>query len=286
MLEKESETQNFATKGELKLALLGAPIRHSLSPSIHQYWLKEHGIKGSFELQELPQGWPLENLPLLIQEKEYQGLNITMPYKKLFLPFVAVPDESVQQTGSLNTLKRLPSGELAAINSDVKGCLDLLKTLCLKEPQRRFQKAVILGTGGSAQSVGYALQCLGSAHITFVTRKLEGSAIEPLSPQLFQCGWGSALVTSLEEADLVVNATPQGMKDVQTSLPLIPLEILPQRTVIMELVYHPKQTFLLKEARKRGLYCFDGIDFLLAQARHSFHFWTGVWPTSLPNIRG
>lgn len=265
----------------MKLALLGAGLQHSLSPLIHQKWIAEYHLSGSYELCELPWTWEPKNFHDLLKERQYEGCNITMPYKRHLIPFMDQVDEAVSYTSSINTIKVMPSGKLSAINSDVKGFLDLIKGCS-------FKKGIILGTGGSAQAILYALHCRGVPHVTLVTRTLTGdfgpqeTQYSNTSSILHRCGWGEDLFKELAEADLIVNATPRGMKGFPALS--LPLELVSKEAVILDLVYDPLVTPLIKEARQRSLRTINGFDFLLAQARHSFHFWFGLMPGSYPSI--
>lgn len=267
-------------EGVRAACVIGWPIRHSRSPLIHCYWIRQHGLNADYR----PEAVPPEAFADFIRslpERGYVGANITIPHKEMALE-LSEPDDRARAVGASNTLW-FDSGRLRSTNTDVEGFTANLDA-AVPGWELRGGEAVVLGAGGSARAVVYGLIERGVLKINVVNRTLDraqalrerfGGAVHPVS-------W-TALPHLLTRAGLLVNTTSLGM----TGQP--PLEIdlapLPRQAVVTDLVYAPLETALLAAARGRGHAIADGLGMLLHQAVRGFQLWFGIRPEVTPELR-
>lgn len=268
------------------LGLIGFPLGHSLSPVLHQTALAEAGLKGSYELfsiSPLPEGQAdLKVLLARLRSGEFQGLNVTIPHKQSVLPLVDELTPSASVIGAVNTLF-MKSGQLVGDNTDAPGFWGDLSHL----PIQNAQSALVLGAGGAARAVVYALLTRGwRIHITdlrqeqvdslythYLTQDLDSSKLEviPFTPKsIEQAGLAS---------DLLVNTTPMGMHPNVEGCAWPEDFSLPRQACIYDLVYNPMETKLLQRAAAAGLPCRNGLGMLVEQAALAFERWTGFSPS-------
>ncbi len=269
-----------ATAGERKAACVIAwPVGHSRSPLIHNYWIKLHGLNAEYR-KEGVQPDEFAEFVTHLREHGYVGCNVTVPHKQRSLE-LAQPDERAKAVGAANTLW-LDGETLRATNTDVEG---FLANLDAATPgwDRGLESAMVLGAGGGARAVVYALIQREVQRIYVVNRTIEraealakqfGSRVHPI-------GWDE-ITGLLGGCGLLVNTTTLGM----TGQP--PLEInlrCPDSLVVTDLVYAPLTTGILAAARERGLRTADGLGMLLHQAVRGFELWFGVKPEVTPELR-
>jgi shikimate dehydrogenase len=261
------------------VCVIGYPAKHSRSPLIHNYWIKQHNIDAEYRIEEVPP----DRFPALIRslpERGYIGANVTVPHKQAALA-LSEADARARGVGAANTLWDV-YGTLRSTNTDVEG---FLANLDASTPgwDRGLESAVVLGAGGSALAVVFALLQRDVQRVNVVNRtraraealqKQFGSRVRP-------AGWDET-TGLLGGAGLLVNTTTLGMKGAP------PLDInlrCPASLVVADLVYHPLLTKLLTTARDRGLRTADGLGMLLHQAVRGFQLWFGVRPEVTPELR-
>jgi len=269
-----------ATKRACAACVIGWPVEHSRSPLIHNHWIKEFGLDAEYRREAVPP----EQFAAFVRglaERGYVGANVTVPHKEAALA-LAVPDERARAVGAANTLW-YEGGTLRATNTDAEGFIANLDA-CLPDWDRGLRTAVVLGAGGAARSIVFALIGRGVERILVANRSFEravalrekfGSPVEPRP-------WEEA-PTLLAGAGLLVNTTTLGMAG-QPPLAL-DLDRLPAQGVVADLVYVPLDTALLKAARARGLRMVDGLGMLLHQAVGGFARWFGVRPRVTQALR-
>jgi shikimate dehydrogenase len=264
--------------------VIGWPIRHSRSPIIHGYWLKQHNISGSYEKMEVAP----ENLAAFISGlgRDFAGCNVTVPHKEKVLALVDDIAETARAVGAVNTIW-FEDGKRRGMNTDVAGFLDNLDQ---ETPgwDRAPLNAVVLGAGGAARAVVYGLLQRGASGITIVNRSPDRAEelARDLAPDLGvvpkAAGFGD-LPTLLPTATLLVNATSLGM-DGKPGLD-ISIQGLNPEAVVTDLVYVPLRTKLLEDAAASGNRTADGLGMLLHQAVPGFEKWFGVRPKVTPELR-
>lgn len=251
--------------------LVGYPTEHSLSPAIHEYWMKQHGIDGAYKLFTTPSARLRQTAGHM--RRKVRGFNITVPHKEAVMEYLDHIDALATRIGAVNTV-RVEGEELSGTNTDGYGFLENLRQGCGGNLPDLTQ-VVILGAGGAARAAIVALKEAGVKQITLSNRTLETA--EKLA-QEFDCtanGWDVS-GACLAGATLVVNTTSLGMKH-QPPLNLS-LQHLPAEAVVYDIVYNPLETSLLKAAKGRGNRVVDGLGMLLFQAQKAFAIWHGVEP--------
>jgi shikimate dehydrogenase len=260
--------------------VVGWPIKHSRSPLIHGYWIRQHGLDADYRREEVaPEGFAdfIRNL----SSRGYVGANITIPHKEMALQ-LSEPDDCAQAAGAANTLW-LDGGRLRSTNTDVEGFIANLDA-AVPGWAERTGEAVVLGAGGSARAVVYGLIQRGIGRINVVNRSRDraealrqrfGAAVHPAE-------W-SVLPGLLTRCGLLVNTTSLGM----TGQPQLAIDLgsLPPHAVVTDLVYAPLKTSLLAAAEARGLAVADGLGMLLHQAVRGFELWFGVRPRVTAELR-
>ncbi|MEZ5804303.1 MAG: shikimate dehydrogenase [Rhizobiaceae bacterium] len=264
----------------LKAFVCGHPIAHSRSPKIHGYWLRQHGIAGSYEAVDVA---PPDFASFLrsLASHGFRGGNITIPHKEAAFALADCRDEAAEAIGAANTLW-LEDGKLHASNTDAYG---FAANLDARAPEwRRVRAAVVLGAGGSSRAVVHALKSRGIADICIVNRTL-ARAVE--LAHHFGDGVSSHETAALPEllpgAGLVVNTTSLGMKGAG-DLPADPA-FMASGAIVTDIVYVPLETPFLAAARRHGLKTVDGLGMLLHQAVPGFERWFGVRPEVTPELR-
>lgn len=260
--------------------VVGHPIKHSRSPMIHGYWLKQYGIAGSYEAIDVaPEDFAA--FAGALGTDGFRGGNITIPHKEAAFQAVARRDESAEAIGAVNTLW-LEDGMLCGGNTDAYGFAANLDEHSSGWAQNG--PAVVLGAGGAARAVIHALKQRGIKDIRIVNRTLAraqelrdsfGNGISAHSP--------AETGELLGDAGLLVNTTSLGMEgsgelQVDTAL-------LPRSAIVTDIVYAPLETPLLAAARQNGLKTVDGLGMLLHQAVPGFERWFGRRPEVTADLR-
>jgi shikimate dehydrogenase len=258
----------------IKACVIGWPISHSRSPLIHGYWLKQHGIDGSYTRQPVESA-ALDGFISGLGASGYAGCNVTIPHKESVYRLVIPADETTERLGAVNTVFR-SNNKTYGTNTDGEGFIASLYQsvpgLDLKDTQ-----AVVLGAGGASLAVVNALLEQGAAKIVVANRTEEksqelrerfGHRIKPIAL--------STAKDRLAECSLLVNTTSLGMKG-QPELEL-DLSRLNIDAVVTDIVYTPLRTPLLEQALERGNPIVEGLGMLLHQAVRGFSLWFGVTP--------
>ncbi len=259
--------------------VVGWPVEHSRSPLIHNYWLKHYGIAGEYRREAVPPE-QFADFVKRLAARGYVGANVTVPHKEAALA-LSRPDDRAGNVGAANTLW-LDDGVLRSTNTDVEGFLDNLDA-CAPDWDADPSQAVVLGAGGAARAVVYALKLRGFARIVVInrTRGRADALRERFGQEVQPAAWDQP--TTLEDSALLINATTLGMAG-QPGL-AVALERLPGRAVVADLVYVPLQTPLLAAAKARGLRTADGLGMLLHQAVRGFTLWFGKKPDVTAELR-
>ena len=258
----------------IKASVIGWPIQHSRSPIIHGYWIKKHGIAGSYDKHAVTPD-ALRSFVETLKHGEHVGTNVTMPHKETALAFVDETDDRVRRIGALNTIWR-ENGKLLATSTDGPGFL-----ANIQHTQPHFAvgagPVTILGAGGSTRAIIDELLRTGVDRIFVHNRTLNraealaehfGTKVQALQP--------GKLEDALAQTGLLINTTSAGVTD-NTQLS-IPWPKLATNAVIADIVYTPLITPFLVEASTRGHAIVPGLGMLLHQAVVGFEKWFGVRP--------
>ena len=262
--------------------VIGWPIKHTLSPILHNYWLKLYKIDGAYiPIETQPENLEkaIRSLPLL----GFAGANVTIPHKEIAYNIVDEATEKARRVEAVNTLIIRENGSIIGDNTDSSGFIDNLRFgLQTKLDQKR--PTVVIGAGGAARSVVAALLDMGMEEIRIVNRTIEKAQqfSRVFSQNINILPW-QQLDKSLENSGLLINATPLGM---QNSPPLdIDLKALPKDAIVTDIVYTPLKTPLLKAALKRGNKIVDGLGMLIHQAVPGFTAWYKTEPHITKDLR-
>jgi shikimate dehydrogenase len=260
--------------------VIGWPIKHSRSPLIHNYWIKQHKLAAEYRREEVrPE--QVRDFFANLAERGYVGCNVTLPHKEAALA-ASLPDDRARAVGASNTLW-YDGGHLHSTNTDVEGFTANLDA-AVPDWDLGVEEAVVLGAGGSARAVIYGLierEC-GRIHVVNRTPERAAALGTRFGPAVQPAKW-SALPHLLARAGLLVNTTSLGMSG-QPPLEL-DLEALRPGAIVADLVYAPLETRLLADARARGNPTADGLGMLLHQAVRGFQLWFGERPEVTPELR-
>ena len=262
-----------------QLGLTGYPLGHSLSPKIHTAALKACELEGTYSLFPIhpDNKQRLNDLLIRVRTGEIRGLNVTIPHKQNVIEFLDELTPTAKAIGAVNTIY-FRDNKLIGDNTDAPGFLSDMKKFIGDRELGIGKSALVLGAGGSARAVVYAL-VHDSWEITVASRRIEQAqelasrfervkAVE-LNLQTFQ----------LSNVQLVINTTPLGMKPQIDQSPLPENLSLPSNIFIYDLVYNPRETKLVRDACSQGLSATTGLGMLIEQAALSFELWTGCSPS-------
>ncbi len=266
----------------LILGLLGYPLEHSLSPRLHQAALRAAGVAGDYQSFAVPPeagAGPLSDLMDRLRSRAVHGINVTIPYKQVVQRYLDRRTPPAAAVGAVNTVF-WERGELVGDNTDIAGFRADLEPLHLPEAGL----AIVLGAGGAARAVVYALLTAGwrvvlaarrTAQAARVSQDLSGHG--PGREDLRVTGMGGHdLAKAAAGCDLIVNATPVGMHPDINASPWASGVPLPAKAAVYDLVYNPVETALFKQARAAGLPARTGLGMLVEQAALAFERWTAV----------
>jgi len=261
----------------IKLGLIGYPLGHSLSPKIHAAALKSCDLTGEYSLFPIP---PDDKRGLnaslaRVRSGEIRGLNVTIPHKQNVIEFMDELTPTAKAIGAVNTIY-MQDNKLIGDNTDAGGFLSDLKRVA-NSAFRDPHSALVLGAGGSARAVVYALLS-DDWNVTIAARRIEQA--QELTSQFEEDIATELNIQTFEHSNvqLIVNTTPVGMTPNIDQSPLPEDLSLPQHVVIYDLVYNPRQTKLVRDARAHGLQATTGLGMLIEQAALAFEKWTGHNP--------
>jgi len=252
-----------AVNGHTRLfGVIGRPVRHSLSPLIHNTGYITLGMNClylAFEVNDLKKTF--EGL----KEMGVSGFNVTMPFKQEIMKYLDRIDESARKVKAVNTVVDR-KGKFVGYNTDGIGAVNALK----KVTRIKGKKVLLFGAGGAGRAIAFALQ-KEKAKITISEKTAsKGKALAKEVGGKFM----SLAAAAKTSPDIIINATPAGMKpNINSSV--IPKEFLRKQMVVFDIVYNPLETKLLKDAKKVGCRTINGVEMLLEQAYDSFEIFTG-----------
>jgi shikimate dehydrogenase len=253
-------------------AVIGNPVRHSLSPALHNAAFAALGLDWVYVAFEVAEGPAAVRAALAgMGTLGIEGLNVPMPHKTAVAEAVDELTEAARALRAVNTVVRGANGRLVGHNTDGAGFVASLREAGHDPAGAR---CVVLGGGGAARAVVQALAAAGATEVAVVNRT-EARAIE--AARLAGAAGRVAALDAVGGADVVVNATSVGMGADAGALPLDPAR-LRRGQVVADLVYHPLDTALLGAARAAGATAVDGLGMLVHQAALAFELWTGRQP--------
>ena len=264
-----------------RVGVIGYPLTHSLSAAIVQAAFEATGVDATYEPWETTE-LALESRIEDLRGDDVLGANVTIPYKETVAELLDRLDERAEQIGAVNTIAK-EDGQLVGYNTDAAGFDRALRDDADFDPKGK--RIVVLGAGGAARAVAFALIEARASIIFFAGRtpKRMTDLVGDLRPHagtgitLTWAQWGDgAFLRSLAEADLLVNCTPAGTIGGETeSESIVDGDLLRDDALVFDLVYNPAETPLLRVAKERGLKAVSGLGMLVYQAAESIRLWTG-----------
>lgn len=250
-------------------AVIGSPVRHSLSPVIHNAAFAAHGddwVYAAFEVEPVHAVAAIDAMRIL----GISGLSVTMPHKELVMSALDEVHERAQLVRAVNTVARDGEGRLSGYNTDGDGCLD-----ALERAGAELTSVAVIGAGATARAVVAAAVAAG-AQVHVANRSPQrrddvvrvGNAVRAGSTRAMD-------VADVTECRTIINTTPQGMAGVAPDALPFEVRALGEQHTVLDAVYHPLETRLLAEARRRGSKVVDGLDMLCAQAARQQEVWLG-----------
>ena len=250
-----------------KYLVIGNPIEHSLSPKLHNYWLKKNNIEADYEKKKLDEN-ELKNIISKVKEGKIHGINVTVPYKKVIIPFLDELSTEAKDTQSVNTIY-FQNGITIGHNTDIAGF-----ELAIKYAKYDIsnKKVFILGAGGVAPSIIYSLKKMKASKITLSNRtKEKAENLKKLFKDIEIVDWGEVI-----DFDMIINATSVGLKN-EDGLNF-DYSALGADKFFYDVIYNPRETIFLKRAKLFGNRAENGKIMFIYQAHQAFTIWHKLMP--------
>ena len=250
-----------------KYLVIGNPIDHSLSPKLHNFWIKNHDIDAVYEKRRLEQN-SLKEIVSEVRDGDIQGINVTVPFKQLIIPFLDELTPEALETHSVNTVY-LNNKKVIGHNTDIAGFELSIRHLKYDVSNK---KVLILGAGGVAPSIIYSLIKMKASQITISNRTIEkAEKLKYFFKKIEVINWGQ-----LSEFDLIINATSIGINNHDK----IDLDFsnVGKNKFFYDVIYNPQETNFLRTARKNGHISENGKMMFIYQAHQAFTIWHQQMP--------
>ena len=250
-----------------KYLVIGDPIDHSLSPMLHNYWMKINNINAIYEKKKLNEA-DIENTVLKIKKGEIEGLNVTVPFKKLVIPFLDSLSTEADETQSVNTIYK-QNNKIIGHNTDIGGFELAIKKIGYNVKNK---KIFILGAGGVAPSIIVALKKMGSSQIYLTNRTIQkADKLNEIFPYIKILKWGE-----IPDFDMIINATSLGLKkDDKINLDF---NAFGTKKLFYDVIYNPRETNFLSKGKEMGNQTENGKMMFIYQAWAAFKVWHGIEP--------
>ena len=250
-----------------KFLVIGSPIEHSLSPKLHNYWLKNNNIEAIYGKLETHES-DLPELFKNLKEKKLDGLNVTVPYKKVVIPYIDILSGHALRTQSVNTIS-LYNGNLVGHNTDIDGFEISIKKLNYDVNDKTI---IILGAGGVVPSIIYALKKMDASKIILSNRtKEKAEALKKIFKDLKVLDWGEIV-----DFDMIINATSLGLKENDKFG--IDFTKAGRNKLYYDVIYEPYNTEFSDAASFAGNAYENGLNMFLFQAQKAFNIWHNIDP--------
>ncbi|MEC9077655.1 MAG: shikimate dehydrogenase [Pseudomonadota bacterium] len=271
-------------KNDYKITgILGWPVSHSLSPLIHNFWIKQYNRRGAYIPLEISPN-DLKSAIDACYSLGMAGLNLTLPHKESCLSVLDKIDETALEIGAVNTIVFQTNGKTFGYNTDSFGFRAAIESKTPNGWNLSGKNVVVIGSGGASKAVLHAIRNWGAGEIRITNRtdsRAENLAIQLGSSCKFW-PWNDRN-KALADVSLLVNTTSCGM---QGQPPLdLDLDRLPKSAVVNDIVYTPLMTTLLKRAKARGNPIISGLEMLFHQARPGFKMWFNIEPQITNDLR-
>jgi len=250
-----------------KFLVIGNPINHSLSPKLHNYWIKKNNLDSIYGKLEVNEN-ELSDLCNHLKQGKLDGVNITVPFKKAIIPHIDVMSGHALRTNSINTIS-VDNGNLIGHNTDIDGFELSIKKLNYDVKNKTI---MILGAGGVVPSIIYALKRMNAGNIIISNRTKEKvEVLKDLFKDLSVLDWGD-----LVEFDMIINATSIGLKEKDNFE--IDFTKISKNKFFYDVIYNPYENNFFKAGNQKGNTFENGLNMFLYQAQKAFNIWHKIEP--------
>ena len=260
----------------LNLAVIGDPIKQSVSDFMHEWIYERLGLTGNYKKIKVPAD-ELEHWMGLPTARKLDGFNVTIPHKSSIIPFLDAINDRTAPIGAVNCVRR-QDGKLTGYNTDWYG---FVRSLEAARVDLAGKKVVVLGSGGAARAISFGLARIGASKTTVIARDparakalIKDMKASSEGMELVGCAWDASAVEPIEQAYCLVNCTPMGMKPNTRETPLDG-DLLASLEVVVDTIFNPLNTRLLSEAVFSDVQTVSGLDMYLYQAMASVDVWFG-----------
>ena len=249
-----------------KYFVIGNPIDHSLSPKLHNHWFKENKIDAVYDKKKIDEN-DIENIITKIKKKQINGINVTVPFKKIVIPYLDKLSLEADKTQSVNTIV-LDNDNLVGHNTDIQGFIKAIKEFNF---DIKGKKIFILGAGGVVPSIIFALNKMNVSKIIVSNRtKKKAEDLKSQFHNLEILDWGD-----INDFDVIINATSLGLNKESLNLDFSKFT---NDKLFYDVIYNPAETNFLKEGKKLGNRTENGKLMFIYQAFEAFKLWHGIEP--------
>lgn len=240
-----------------RFGLLGRNINYSFSKGYFTDKFQKENLDNcsyeNFDIQDIT-----EFKAITQKHSDLKGMNVTIPYKEVVIPYLNKLSKKAAIIGAVNTIKFTKKGKLKGYNTDYYGFMKSIEPLL----QPHHKSALILGTGGASKGVAFALDELGISY-SFVSREAKVNAID----------YSQINAQTFDDYQIIINSTPIGTSPNIEACPAIPYEYFTAEHIAYDLIYNPSETQFLKNARAQGAQIKNGLDMLVFQAEKAWEIW-------------
>ena len=250
-----------------KFLVIGNPIDHSLSPRLHNYWIKKNNLKATYDKRHLEKN-EIQKLILDLREEKIHGLNVTVPFKKIVIPFLDILSDEAKKSHSVNTIYK-DKDKIVGDNTDIIGFKVGLEST---NQTIKNKTVIILGAGGVVPSIIIALKKMQASKIYLSNRtKLKALEVKKLFPEIEIVEWGK-----ITDFDIIINATSIGLKKKDEIN--LDYKNISHNKFFYDVIYNPRETFFLRRAKEFGAQIENGKMMFIYQAQKAFFIWHNILP--------
>ena len=255
-----------------KFGIIGNPIKHSLSPILHNYWFEKYKIDASYSLIEVKEN-ELSKVVEKIKNKDLNGINITLPYKQKIVPHLDILVNDAKSTSSVNTVYLDDQETIIGENTDVFG----LQAAYLKEVDEiSKKKALVIGAGGVSPSVILSLEKSGLKEISITNRTMEKCIFLKKKFNYLKIIEWENLRDIIKNCDIIINATSLGLKNGEDfNFNFDPVK---EGLIYIDTIYNPLETKTLKYLKDKEFRVFNGLEMFIYQGQKAFYLWNKINP--------
>ena len=254
--------------------IIGNPISHSLSPALHSYWFAKYKILADYKQHEIKES-EIEVTLNDVRDGKIDGLNVTLPFKQKVIPYLDILINDAKSTNSVNTIFMSKEGKLTGDNTDVYGMqAAYLKDITLNS--NRSTKAIVIGAGGVAPSIIFALKKTDIKKVCIANRTREKAIFMKKKFPFIDILSLNEVPQRISEFDIIINATSLGLKNGEQFN--VNLDGLTDKSIFIDTIYNPLETKIIKHLKGKNIKTFNGLDMLIYQGQKSFYIWNKINP--------